>query len=167
MNLLFAKWIFTIAATLTPGTDQPWPVMAAQRLAPPAITEQILRDDVWVPGTICQSGDPNCVPTAGGFTGGNRYQHFCVEPGVYQVNFRLGLMPGPAATGRVWLHGPDGTVHLLAYQSAPDTWPTYSTSAAIAADSAGCWTLRYDGWGAATVNPDPRVTLLTIHRAGG
>lgn len=166
MNLLFAQWIFTIAATLPAGTDLQFPAMAAQRLAPPTITEQILHDDVWVPGTICQSGDPTCVPSPGGFTGGNRYQHFCLAPGVYVAIFRLGLMPGPATTGRIWLHGPGGVTHLLAYRSAPDEWPTWSTSTAIAADLDGCWSLRYDGLGAVTVNPDPATTRLTIHRAG-
>lgn len=165
--MIFGHWIFTLAATLAPGTGLDWPVMAAQRLAPPAIHETIVWEDVWTPGTVCATGDPACVPTPGGFTGGRGWQSICVQPGVYVVHFRLGLQPGPAAGGHVWLHGPGGqVVHLTDYRASPDAWPLRSTSAALAADTASCWSLRYEGWGTATINPDPRVTLLTVHRAG-
>lgn len=164
MNLFFAYWILAAAATLGAGENQPFPAMVGWRTAPPAITDASAAVEVVVgEGQPCP-GDPNCfIPPTREI---RLQQSFCVQPGVYQVHLRLGLMPGPAGGGRIWLHGPDGILHLLNYQAAPDAWPTYSTSTAIAADSAGCWTLRFDGWGAATVNPDPRVTRITIHRAG-
>lgn len=168
MPLIFAKWIITSAITLTAGTGIEWPQMAAQQLAPPAITEQVVIEDIWTPGTICPSGDPTCVPSPGGFTAGSRSQLYCVERGVWTVNFRMGTRPGPVGTngyGRVWLSGPEA-IHLLEFAGSQTAWPTYATTVTVATEGQACWRLVYDLWGTVVINEDPRVTRLTIHRAG-
>lgn len=168
MDLIFAHWIFTAAATLAAGTGLDWPIMAAQRLAPPAITETIVIEDVWTPGTICATGQAGCVPTPGGFTGGSRTQAICMDRGVWTVTLRLGIRPSPVGTtgyGHVWLSGPE-TIHLTAFAASPTAWPLYATTVTVATESRACWRLVYDLWGSAAVNEDQRVTRLTVHRAG-
>ena len=173
MNLLFAKWIFTVSLQLVAGTGLEWPAMHAAQLAPPDINEMIAIEDIWTPGTVCppvrQGTVSDCVPTEGGFTGGARHQIFCVQPGVYVVNLSLGMRAQlplhGAASGRVWINAPGERILLMHLLAEPGAMSHQSGSAAIATETGMCLALTYDASGAAWI--DPATTRLTIHRAGG
>ena len=169
MDLIVAKWILTASLQLLAGTGLEWPAMHAVQLAPPTIGQMIAIEDIWVPGVVCKPTDTACVPTPGGFTGGAVHQSFCVERGGDVVNLRLGMKPAGmwTAGGRVWLGAREGPQLLLEWANDP-AGPTYQTgSAVVRAESLTCFGLSYDASGSAMVDPDPRVTGLTIRRAGG
>jgi hypothetical protein len=145
MDLTLATWLFATATALQPGLDHAWPIMAPKREAAGLETR------LAVP-----------APPA------PHEQHLCATaPGVYVVTMRLGFVPGEAAAGRLWLESSGGdVVHMMEWRAAPGEWTTFASSAPMAADGPTCWRLRYDATGPAVVNHDPRVTVVTIHRAG-
>lgn len=145
MSLTLAIWIFAAATALQPGLDHAWPVMTPTRAAAGLETR------LAVP-----------APPA------PHEQHLCAtSPGVYVVTLRVGFFPGDPAAGRLWLESSSGdVVHMMEWRAGPGEWTTFASSAPMAADTATCWRLRYDASAPATVNHDPRVTTVTIHRAG-
>lgn len=145
MTLILAQWILGLAVTLQPGLDHAWPAMTPSRTTPGIETR------LAVPAPPAPAE-----------------QHLCAtQPGVYVVTLRVGMVPGDPAAGRLWLESSAGdVVHMLEWRAAPGQWTTFASSAPMAAEATTCWRLRYDATGPATVNHDPRVTGISIHRAG-
>ena len=173
MDLIVAKWILTASLQLLAGTGLELPRLHLAQPSPALIGELIAIEDVWVPGVVCPPVKPgtvsDCVPTEGGFTRGAVHQSFCVDRGVYVVNLRLGMRPAGmwTADGRVWLATREGSQLLLEWANEPSRTTYQSGSAVVRAEAFTCVRLTYDSSGRAFVDPDPRVTSFTIHRAGG
>ncbi|MBK8916344.1 MAG: hypothetical protein IPM64_17405 [Phycisphaerales bacterium] len=154
MTLIFARWIFSLAAALGPGVNLPWPAMAPTRLD--GISEQVSVEDTF---------------DALGILSAREIRHFCVlEAGVYQVTAHVGLMPLPAGApdvnGQVWLRGPDGGVLLTRLFAAAGHWSVQGATHVLVAQQPACYRLAYDLTGPAVVNPDVRASYVTMHRIG-
>lgn len=155
MDLIFAKWILAAAVAIGPGEQLDMPPMQASRSTPTVAARIAVADEMDITG----------------WTRTRTLQFFCADqPGVYTVSLRLAMMPLPAGspevTGRVWMVGAGETVHLLAFSALAGAWTTEASSTSIPVDARGCFQLVFDATGPATINPDPRATFLTVHKAG-
>lgn len=172
MELIFAKWMI-FAATLVAGKAQDFPIMEVER-STPHISSPVMVSGTWSPGTPCHISQPNCVPKPPGPVGSVQTQHFCLlTPGIYTVNFRLGLEGmgvGEYASGSVSFEHvgepvktvAPSRVHLFDFYGI-EGWPsTYATSFSIVAEQPACFVLRYTA--SSQVKIDPSKTFLTVHR---
>ncbi len=173
MTPILAKWIFTFAATLTPGTDAQWPAMQAERIdGVQEITMVTMLSVLPIPCPGDFGPAPACLPTLPSALP-VRVRYFCVPPGVYSLVARVGLAPTePGAEdfrGALWLKGggtgpDDGALLVAEMAGKADAWTTHGAAHVLIASAPGmaCYQLLYSGTGRATVNPDRRVSYLAI-----
>lgn len=156
---MFAKFLFLATTAFLPlGNDLAWPLYSP-----------VVQDGAFV---ISYSPPP---PTGDSPPQPRPVQYVCVQaPGVYVLGFHLGVKPltgGILAVGEVMAHAPGGEEVVLAhFRVTPLAGAVMSSSTAISMPQAGCMTLTYTlaGYGrngGVTLETDPAVTRLTVHRA--
>lgn len=143
--IAFAKLVFVVAAALSAGNDQSWPIMrrVAGTLDAPFARE----------GTI--SMQMVCLPNAG----------------LYIITARIGFKPllrgAQDVNGQLWLKGgAAGELYLAPLYASAERWNVDGATHQFVAPRAACYSLQYDLDGPATVNEDPRATYIAITFVG-
>lgn len=174
--IAFAKWAFHTAIALGAGDGHAWPLMQAMVLAPPAVYEQLEVDGAVVQPSTCSAFMSTCTTPWDGAPG-RWAQRFCVAgPGAYTVTLTAAIGTAAGETpvhGRVWLTRVTRgwgerteTALLAAFRALPGEISQAYGAVTVAAPAGACYALSYDADGQVSVDPDQRVSFLTIHRAG-
>lgn len=144
---MLSKFILLAAAALSPGADLPWPPHHVERLG------------AWIVTHVAELPD------------GSLRQSICFgQPGVYQLQVRLGMAPlplgSPEVAGWVMFNGGRESSLLAIWRAAPGEWTLAEGSTVVDVGKNFCGWLTYAASGPATLNHDPRVTSITIVRVG-
>lgn len=156
---IFAKFIFT-AAWVFGGQVQDFPPLEQTASAGAAIRQE-LRVFETITRLPCIPGKDFCP---GPILTARVRPHFCVEPGVYTVSVRLGLLaPSGLVGGRIWLAGNRETSLVAAFTAQPGV-PAYVATALQVASEGECFIFRVETSAPAEVIAEPGVSFVTIGR---
>lgn len=165
-ELIFAKWVLTLAAVLGPGVGLDLPIMAQVTPESPAVFDIVAQPaPVPVPCPPVPPGvvAPPCVPAPPTIAA---WQNFCAAaPGVYTVTLRLGLLaPWGTAGGKIWLEGGGAQSLVAAFTAAPGSPAYVAGSLQVPISGETCFRLRLEASAPVETIGDPRVSFVTIGR---